>query len=113
MTTRMGPYEAGQAHPTNIPPSLEEVALVDATQIAAAARRSLSWWYEEVSQGRAPKPVIRGPRCTRWRLADIRQWLIEQAESGGDPGKADRLLSTTRKASAQAQAKRTSSNAKG
>jgi predicted DNA-binding transcriptional regulator AlpA len=106
MTNRIGPQDSGPARPTAIPPALEEVALVNASQIAAAAGQSLSWWYEEVSEGRAPKPVIRGPRCTRWRLSDIREWLIERAERGSDPAKAERVMSKARTATAKALERR-------
>jgi hypothetical protein len=38
--------------------------------------------YELVKEGEAPPPAFRAPRCTRWRLADVRAWLIERAERG-------------------------------
>ena len=53
---------------------LIEVALIDAKVSAAAGCVSLSWWHEAVREGRAPKPAIRQPRLTRWRLTDVRQF---------------------------------------
>ncbi|MEN8687895.1 MAG: AlpA family phage regulatory protein [Desulfuromonadales bacterium] len=38
-----------------------------------------STWWQDVKDGRFPKPVKLGPRTTAWRLEDIRK-LIEQAE---------------------------------
>lgn len=64
-----------------IPPELVEVALVCAKTAAASADMSLSKWYDGVREGTAPQPVIRQHRYTRWRLADIRQWLLDRASS--------------------------------
>ena len=57
-----------------LPLGLVEVALIDAPMCAAAGAMSVSWWYEEVRSGRAPPPVVRKPRCTRWRLLDVRNY---------------------------------------
>ena len=38
---------------------------------------SRSTWWQGVKDGRYPKPVKLGERCTAWRVEDIRQ-LIEQ-----------------------------------
>jgi predicted DNA-binding transcriptional regulator AlpA len=67
------------------PPELADVALIDAPRIAAAACMSLSSWHELVRTGQAPQPVMRAPRCTRWRLADVRAWLAARAERGSEP----------------------------
>ena len=62
-----------------VPSALADVALIDGPTCAAAAGMSLSSWHELVRQKQAPQPVIRRPRCTRWQLAPVRQWLIECA----------------------------------
>lgn len=72
-----------------VPDALADVSLVDAKQIAAAACISLTTWYELVQNGKAPQPVIRAHRHTRWRLTDVRAWLLKYAnradELEGDP----------------------------
>jgi predicted DNA-binding transcriptional regulator AlpA len=55
-----------------LPRTLGEVALVDASTCAAVGSMSVSWWWEEVRTGRAPAPAVRAPRCTRWRISDVR-----------------------------------------
>lgn len=98
-------------HPA--PPALADVALIDGPSIAAAACMSLSSFHElvkasaEAQDGEVPQPVIRQPRCTRWRMADIRQWLIKRAETGADPQAAAKVAATATKASAAAKARRT------
>lgn len=63
-----------------LPADLSAVALIDAPTCAAAGAMSVSWWHEEVRTGRAPAPVIRKPRCTRWLLADVRTFWARSAE---------------------------------
>ena len=62
-----------------IPAALADVAHIDGPTCAAAGGMSLSSWHELVRTEQAPQPVIRQPRCTRWQMSDIRQWLIERA----------------------------------
>ncbi|MCG3189300.1 MAG: hypothetical protein LKCHEGNO_01620 [Burkholderiaceae bacterium] len=88
-----------------VPASLADVALVDAPSIAAAAQLSLSAWHALVHDTDAPQPVVRQPRYTRWRLADIRAWLIERAEAGSDPKAAAAVVENATKASAKARSK--------
>ena len=67
---------------TNLPPipaALADVALIDGPACAASGGMSLSSWHELVRLKLAPQPVIRQSRCTRWRMSDIRQYLIERA----------------------------------
>lgn len=33
--------------------------------------------HERVAEGRFPKPLKLGPRCSRWRACDIREWLAD------------------------------------
>lgn len=65
-----------------LPTTLADVALIDAELCAAAGTMSVSWWSEEVRAGRAPKPVVQRPRCTRWRMADVKAFWIEFATAG-------------------------------
>lgn len=89
-----------------LPASLADVALIDAPTCAAAGAMSLSWWHEEVRAGRAPAPVIRKPRCTRWRVVDVRNYLVKLAEEGSDDELANAVVQRARKASAAAKAAR-------
>lgn len=41
-----------------------------------------STWLNGVNLGRYPKPIKLGPRCTAWRVEDIRA-LIERTAAGG------------------------------
>jgi len=85
-----------------VPPALADVALIDGPTCAAAGGMSLSSFHEVVREGSAPQPVVRQPRFTRWRLADIRKWLIERG-SIQTPGQADEVTARARKASAKAR----------
>lgn len=94
-----------------IPAALADVAMIDAPTCAAVGGFSLSAWYDLVRAGAAPAPAIRAPRFTRWRLADIRTWLIERAEAGSDPKTAEAAQASAIKASAAAKVKRNATNA--
>ena len=91
-----------------LPAALVDVALIDAPTCAAAGDMSVSWWHEEVRTGRAPAPVIRKPRCTRWRIADVRAFWIESVEKArADTQAAELVRAHAIKASAKAKANRT------
>ena len=82
-------------------------SLIDINDVCALARMSASWWYDEVRAGRAPPPLRYGPRCTRWRLADVRAWLIKRAGVAAvDQQNAAFVTERAKKASSAAQAKR-------
>lgn len=97
---------------TDHPPiqsALSDVALVDAATCAAVGAMSLSWWHDEVRAGRAPAPAIQQPRCTRWRLVDVRAYWARRAEqAAADAEVAAGVKARATKASAAARAKRTS-----
>jgi predicted DNA-binding transcriptional regulator AlpA len=88
-----------------IPSALADVALIDGPTCAASASMSLSSWHELVRTGEAPQPVIRQPRCTRYRMADVRTWLIARA-ARQHPDASEAVTAKAKKASAAAQAKR-------
>jgi hypothetical protein len=105
----MGPQLTNKplSNSTNVvPPSLTDVALIDGQTCAATACMSISWWLAEVAAGRAPAPAIRKPRCTRWRLADVRAWLVQHASQPDDGGAA--VIAKATKASRAAKVKRAS-----
>lgn len=130
MTHRTGPQDtSGKAHPTirsstsaldgalgrtgsrptvrvPAPPDLQDVALTDARSMAAAGCMSLSAFYDALAAGEVPPPVIRAPRCTRWRLTDAREWLRQRAERGSDPAEAAKVQRAARLGAEAAAAKR-------
>jgi hypothetical protein len=65
-----------------VPAALADAALIDGPTCAATGHVSVSWWNDKVSAGEAPQPVIRQPRFTRWRLADVARFWREIAERG-------------------------------
>lgn len=93
-----------------IPTALADVALIDDTTCAAAAGMSVTYWRDLVAQGVAPQPAIQGPRFTRWRLADVRTFLIAFV-ANADPAAAELSASTAAKGLAGARAKRASAPA--
>lgn len=114
MNARIGPYASGQAHPNTrttiraaAPPALADVALIDGPTAAAAACMSLSAWHELVAAGKAPEPAFRRPRCTRWRLAQVRAWLVEYAAQSDTPQGQDAARAARATAAAASQAART------
>lgn len=102
------PATGQKSRPTVRPPLPEahaDVALCDIQDCMALSRFGESWIHEAVKDGRFPQPVIREHRCTRWRLAEVRAWLVERA---GQPLGAGATTNDARarRASAQAQANR-------
>ncbi len=94
----------------SLPSTLAEVALVDAPTCAVIGGMSVSWWNEQVRTNRAPQPVVRGPRLTRWRLTDVRNFWADFAERS-DVQAAERLVAQATKASAVAKRIRASKDA--
>lgn len=87
------------------PGDLADVALLDIDDVCAAVRMSASWWHDEVRADRAPQPLRWGTRCTRWRSADVREYLIQRASLPQAEAR-ERVTSKAKKASEAAQAKR-------
>ena len=105
----MGPSVTAKTQLRNtasiVPPELMDVALIDAHAAAAAGSMSLSWWHAEVAAGRAPAPVLRRSRCTRWRLLDVAAFWLAFGDRA-DASAAEALKDRANKASAAARAKR-------
>lgn len=95
--------------PRSMTASLADVAFLDINDVCAVARMSASWIHDEVRAGRFPQPMRFGPRCSRWRSSDVRQWLIDRAAAAEADTQAGALLTArAKKASEAAQAKRNS-----
>lgn len=89
------------------PGGLADVAFLAMPDVCAATRMSASWIHDEVRARRFPQPMRFGPRCTRWRSADVRAWLIARAETAeADTETGAQLSARAKKASDAAQVKR-------
>ena len=86
-------------------PDLAKVALIDARTCAAVGGMSLSWWYDEVRAGRAPAPVIRQSRCSRWLLSAVREYWAARARQA-DHEAGTQVLARAKKASAESAKKK-------
>ena len=90
-----------------VPEALADAALVDVKGICAAASCSPSYWHAEVRGGRAPQPLRFGPRCSRWRLADVRAYLVERtARAANDTATAEQVKRRAKAGADAARAKR-------
>jgi hypothetical protein len=79
-----------KTEPPTIPAALADVALIDGPTAAAAFGESLSTFHDGVrrtARGELvagempyPQPVVRRPRFSRFRLADVRARLIAMAD---------------------------------
>jgi hypothetical protein len=114
MNRRNALHDPGKAHPntrttirSDAPPALADLALIDGPTAAAAACMSISLWRELVAAGKAPAPAFRRPRCTRWRLADVRGWLVEYAAQGDTVQGREAARTARATAAAASQAART------
>ena len=91
-----------KAHLPPVPLALADVALIDGPAAAAAGSISLSQWHDLVRRREAPQPVVRESRCTRWRLIDVRAWLVSRAGQA-DTHSAGLLIARAKKASIKAR----------
>lgn len=57
---------------------MDQILLTD-RQVAAALSVSKSTVWRWVSEGRFPQPVRLAGKCTRWRKADVAQFVNEAA----------------------------------
>jgi hypothetical protein len=85
-----------------VPPALVDVALIDAATCASAGGMSLASWRELVRNDIAPQPVIQQQRYTRWRMGDVRKFLLELPDRIAHEG--DRAASQQQRRSELAQA---------
>lgn len=88
---------------------MSDAVLAKAGTCAEIGDVSVSWWHAAVADGRAPAPVVRQPRFTRWRLSDVFEFYSRIAAEPQEKGAA--VLAQAVKASRAAQAKRKLQNA--
>lgn len=100
VTAKTDPKSA--AHP--LPADVADVALIAAKTCAAIGAVSVSWWHEQVRTGCAPKPAIRQPRFTRWRLAEVRRfWAERAANASANTAVGEHMAARAKKASIKAR----------
>jgi predicted DNA-binding transcriptional regulator AlpA len=90
-----------------LPQAHADLALGDINDVKSIIRMGASWIHEAVRDGRFPPPVIRGSRCTRWKISDVRRWLTDLTQSAAANAEAAKQMTArAKKASDAAQAKR-------
>lgn len=64
--------------------------LITDKEVAHLLGASRSWPWKLVQEGKFPAPIKITPRCTRWRLSDVKQWMLnpnawqQESEGGRD-----------------------------
>jgi hypothetical protein len=91
-----------------LPAALQDCALVTAAMAAAAGSVKLGTWYAMVKDGRAPAPVVRKHKLSRWRLVDVQAFWTRLAEEGA----ATDVEPTTVRRARESRAVRTAKAAK-
>lgn len=67
--------------------------------------------YNRVREGTFPAPVVREPRCTRWRNGDVQKWLRQRAQAAAaDPATGRAVITKAKRASEEAQRKRSAAD---
>lgn len=89
-------------------PSLADVALIDARAAASSAGLCESQFWKSLHEDpEAPTPIRFGSRCTRFRVADVRAWIVARTERAlADTTAAEANARRAKRASDAAQAKR-------
>lgn len=54
-----------------------EDRLITDKEVAYLLGASRSWPWKLVQDGKFPEPVKLSSRCTRWRLSDVRKWMLD------------------------------------
>ncbi len=75
--------------PDGIPAELADVALLSIGALVAASGSCRSAVYRELAAGDGPTAIRFGSRCVRFRLIDVRAWLIERAARAEANGQAN------------------------
>ena len=51
--------------------------LITDKEVAHLLGASRSWPWKLSQAGKLPAPIKLSPRCTRWRLSEIREWMAD------------------------------------
>ncbi|HOX67490.1 MAG TPA: AlpA family phage regulatory protein [Burkholderiaceae bacterium] len=81
-----------------LPPADDPHALIDIRGVQTLTCMSESWLHDAIRRGEFCPPLRLGPRCSRWRIADVRAWLIKQFEAASaDTSTADLVRARAKK----------------
>ena len=69
MTHRSSPSQDGPKQPA-------ELLMVNRKQAAAIACVSIATWDRMNAGGKTPEPIQLSRGCVRWRLEDLRLWVV-------------------------------------
>lgn len=58
-------------------PAPADDRLIADREVAHLIGASRSWPWKLARDGRFPKPIKLSARCTRWRLSDVRAWMVD------------------------------------
>ncbi len=61
--------------------SIDPDALMSANQVCDLLSCAPSYWHSLVADGRAPQPVLRRVRFTRWRRRDVLSFIEREGEA--------------------------------
>jgi predicted DNA-binding transcriptional regulator AlpA len=61
---------------------LPETGFIRLPQVLELIPVSRSSWWAGIRTGRYPSPVKLSPRCTAWRVEDIRAWIEARGVAG-------------------------------
>ena len=67
--------ELDQRRVEEVVSTLPEIGFVRLPQILAVIPVGPTTWWEGVKTGRYPQPVKLSPRCTAWRVEEIREFI--------------------------------------
>ena len=107
LTVNLKPKSKQRTERPPLPQGHDDIALIDIHDLRALTRMSPSWIHDAVRKGEFPAPAIRESRCTRWKLSDVRIYLIERTrKAAADTETAAQLRARAKKASEAARTKR-------
>ena len=81
MQTHTAPSPKRQRTPQPIDAASNPNALLTVETVSALIGLSRATVYQFETEGRFPRAVRLGTRCTRWRAADVTNWLKAQQPS--------------------------------
>jgi len=73
----------GKVNPQPLAAASVPHALLNIQTVAAVTGISHPTIYRKVAAKQFPEPVRLGTRCTRWRSADVMEWIAAKAPSDG------------------------------
>lgn len=75
------PPGIGHNRPPDTPPAAHDDVLLTTQQVASWLLLSVQWCELGRVKGYGPKFVVLGPRCVRYRVGDVRDYLRERVHA--------------------------------